>query len=370
MKDFTYKKTLDTQSIIVSKQTKKKNKQQLLFTLFFVLLLTSAVGYWTYKSYIKSINGYIVSRYHDITLIDDAFVVNIYVKQGDMIKAGDTLFSYVLANVLNEANNPNVITDLEAERRTLTLKVAGLQSELNMLQASQDSLLPVIDELKRNIQLGVATTDQLNPLLLTWQDLKNRETNARHLLTVNQQYQDETDLLIRETGNKRLPASYTLSYLSKNEKIYGRLLQYRIAVDDLYVIEMYALPSKLIYKKDPVMNVYTYANPRKSDIHISALIDPTFLIELSEGDQVQIYLGTSYLGSGTFSLRSSYVKKVDAFKLSGFSENNEAVFVRVDFDDINALPLKYHVNNLPVVLHYKRRGILYKLLNPPKQKET
>ena len=102
------------------------------------------------------------------------------------------------------------------------------------------------------------------------------------------------------------------------------------------------------------MLVYPIIEGRKN-IHIEMIVQPRFLNEMVDNEEVEIYFGEKYFGDGIIKINNTYMKDVSSFKLGQFSAEKEAAIIRVNIDSAANLALKYQVRGLPVKLRYTRR---------------
>ena len=123
MKDFHFasdKEQVEIEEILLQRK-KKQNKQQALFAAIFALVIGVVVLYCILKFVYIDFNGYVVVHNVRFRASEDIFVYDIYKHNGDLIKPGDTIYSYLSLDWFHELGNINTESEIIVNSRDLKL---------------------------------------------------------------------------------------------------------------------------------------------------------------------------------------------------------------------------------------------------------
>lgn len=352
MKKFNYKRQINTQTIVVDKMKKVISIQRRLYFTFFTIFLLLIVAYLVYGIYIKTYDGYLIARTRVENLIDDATIVDINVRRGQKIEKGDTLFSYMFTNFILGAINPNGVDNFDKEIIDSKIKASELISKKRLSDRSVDSLSNILASLRRTLSMGIITIDEVQKKEWELFELKENNRLIKDLIKINQEYEQ----IYSNKSFQSITSQYGRNFIENN--LVDSTLRYKLAIEDAIIVDVQATDWSIVYKKDPVMTIFTYDNPKITDLHALGIIPPDVYEEISDGDRVDVYSGDLFLGKATIKLNASYMMEVDYRKISTFSSGSEAVAVRIEFDNPKGIEVKYLINKLPIKIKYSRVNFL------------
>ena len=107
MKNFTYRSLDEKENIeeILKRRRRKVNRQQIVSILIFLAILGSVALYVGHHVYYTVLDGYVSVDTNRVRTPFDIYLDSVYVKTGDLVVPGDTLYSYYMLNMLIDNAN-------------------------------------------------------------------------------------------------------------------------------------------------------------------------------------------------------------------------------------------------------------------------
>ena len=142
MKDFhftTEKEQAEIEQILLQRK-KKKSKQQLLFLSIFIFIVVIIILYCIRMVLFTDFNGYVVVHNVRFRASEDIFVHDIYKHNGDIVKPGDTIYSYVSLDWFHEIGNINTESEIVVKARDLKLQYGLAYQNLAVLKAKMHEI--------------------------------------------------------------------------------------------------------------------------------------------------------------------------------------------------------------------------------------
>ena len=158
MRNFTYR-SLDEKDNIeaVLRQRKKKiNRQQIIAAIIIFIIVSLATMYAIDKSFYTEYDAYIHIEVNKVRAPYDIYLDSVYVKPGDIVHVGDTLYSYYVLNWLVLEINPNDEPSVLQNRRTLTIQHSDILQKIRVLEVKIAELRKQIALESHNISFGLS----------------------------------------------------------------------------------------------------------------------------------------------------------------------------------------------------------------------
>ncbi len=354
MQNFSHKKQIDPQDVIINQPKKKINKQQIIFTIFFLSVFGYLTWYFTKDLYVSTFQGNIISHHNDVYLMNDIFLLDVKVEPGDVINAGDTMLIYIYTDMLYSVLNPIKLNGYQQEIYDLNMAKGAKILELRTLITQKTFLQKLANKTNKNISLGLNTRSDEIDYLIEIESIKQKIDYTRNMISHYSRSVDSVNVKQSSSFQQVIdPFTQTREFIDENIHKFGGILQYVIASEKTLVLTINKHPGNLVFKRESIMLVYPVVEGR-GNIYIEMIMQPSFLNEMKNDEKVKIYFGPKYFGDGTIQINNTFMKDVSSFKLGQFSAGREAAIVRVAIDSTANLPLKYQVNGLPVKLRYNR----------------
>lgn len=158
MKDFHFTTEREQAEIekILQQRKKTQSKQQALFMSIFVFIIMIIALYCVRKVMYAEFNGYVVVHNVRFRASEDIFVHDIYKHNGDLVRPGDTIYSYVSLDWFHEIGNINTESEIIVKSRDLKVQYGLAYQNLEVLRAKMKELQRQIDLEDHNIRFGLS----------------------------------------------------------------------------------------------------------------------------------------------------------------------------------------------------------------------
>ena len=158
MKDFHFTTEREQAEIekILQQRKQTQNKQQALFLSIFIFIIVIIALYCVRKVLYAEFNGYVVVHNVRFRASEDIFVHDIYKHNGDLVKPGDTIYSYVSLEMFHELSNINSESEIIVKSRDLKVQYGLAYQNLDVLRAKMQELKRQIDLEDHNIRFGLS----------------------------------------------------------------------------------------------------------------------------------------------------------------------------------------------------------------------
>lgn len=367
MRNVSYKRVITNPSAAADEITYRANKQSRIYTICFTVLGIIVLTYAAYWLSITRYDGFMVSRNINIRHSNNITIIDYWVKPGDSVKEGDTLYSYVNVDWYNQATDPNA--KLEIRRNTLEAEARynRLYSEYLKQKKTRDSLEVVVDKAKVDVVFGVATKEYAEDK--GWELLicKMEIENTTRLLSIEQNIVAESKKMeyISSQGLGNL-GNYSQSQRVKDVNKYGAAFSYRVAYVDMRIINLQARRGVLIITGEPIITYMPYHNPEMLDMHVKMLLTSDQYSDINQNEIYNAYAGSDFLGKVRTTYTSTFVNDGIAIEEQSkyeYKYNNKEILVRAEFLNPKDVYYKYHVDKHPVVLMKYKWGFLDNLMD-------
>mgnify|MGYP003409787781 FL=1 len=146
MKEFhftTEKEQAEIEQILLQRK-KKRSTQQITFLAIFLFIIAIIILYCFRMVIYTEFNGYVVVHNVRFRASEDIFVYDIYKHNGDLVKPGDTIYSYVSLNWFHEIGNINTESSVIVKSRDLKLQYGLAYQNLAVLRAKMQEIKKAI----------------------------------------------------------------------------------------------------------------------------------------------------------------------------------------------------------------------------------
>ena len=141
---------------ILWQRKKKIAKQQLFFLTIFIFIVFVVILYCIKKVLYTEFDGYVVVHNVRFRASEDIFVHDIYKHNGDLIKPGDTIYSYVSLGWFHEIGDINSESEVVVKSRDLKLQYGLAYQNLAVIKTRLQEIKRQIDLEDHNIRFGLS----------------------------------------------------------------------------------------------------------------------------------------------------------------------------------------------------------------------
>lgn len=324
-------------------QKSKLAKQQLVFSLFFISILIALGVYAVTRTVYTYYEGYIKLDQNHMRAVDDVYVLTIDKNVGDMVHAGDTLYSYVLLrNILGQFdinNRPAIIH----ETQDMRLQAELARQEIPVLQTKLRELEKQLKSEKNDIYYGLTNNTKQNDLKAQIETTREELRKQIRRVAIYEAAIGANRTYIGSNG-------YGRSYLpySPNEAHYaGSIVHYCCAPADAVVTDIKVAERTVCFKTEPIIDLQ-HTDYRSANLGIMVYVPSDKVEKLNNSGVVDVIINDDLTLKAQLALIGLRVEDIPRHLLSNFSHDVDAVMAYMTFMPNQTVPFWVLNNNLPV----------------------
>ena len=354
MKNFSYRSGTDDEINFIQTNKKKINKQALIYKIIFVLFVLSIIAYYVYRMYFVNYDGFVKLNVYNVSLSDDSYLIKTNVNIGDTVKAGDTLFTFLLTNQISNKIKPETFMNIENQYIDYNTKFILAEKELHLLETQRDEIYSELMKTNEGLLTGTATEKDITSLNTQISSINYKITLKKTEISLYDSIKDKYIMPMKVMKGSRLAESYSLAELQGMDTLFDLERKYFVAKLDAIVIDVSARDASFISKASTVMTCQPLNND-KMNLHIDALVFPDDIDYLYEGKEVEIIATNKHKYKGHVVLIGAMTQIIPNNLKSNFSDKVNAIVVNIHFDDNQELPFWLKSDNLPVVIRTTKK---------------
>ena len=362
MKDFHFtsdKEQVEIEEILLQ-QKKKQNKQQALFAAIFALVIGVVVLYCILKFVYIDFNGYVVVHNVRFRASEDIFVYDIYKHNGDLIKPGDTIYSYLSLDWFHELGNINTESEIIVNSRDLKLQYGLAYQNLAVLQAKKQELKRQIAVEDHNIRFGLS--DNAYKLQLerdykeTEEELKALQRRLQIMRKTIEESQEAVDRL------SEVSTGFTIQNIRNKNKMKSMgLIHYVVAADSGLVTRNWISEYSLVLRGEDVIETQSF-DLEKDNVYIMAYVTPDRAKYINRGFKANVIVNDDVEYTATVVSMGARTEPIPEAYRSNLSKNHTAAIAVLRIDHGQEIPFWSLVNGMPVLIRFNNRD--YKDVKP------
>lgn len=367
MRRISYKRVINNSSAVADEITMRAKKQNKIYTLAFTVLGIAVIAYILYSLSVTTYDGFVVSRNVNIRANYNNVVVDYMVRPGDYVKEGDTLYSYVNVDWVNNASNPYNVLNTDVRAWDAQLRRDRLRSEYTQQKHITDSLRGMVFNASEDVKLGVTTKEFLTDKKLELHQSNKKQEHILRLISIENKALADAENASKSAiseGFKDL-GSYTHSQRINNPNLFGVSYKYRVAYVDMLIVDIQARNGVLVMEGEPILTYMPYNTPSMLDMHAKMILTPEEYSEVHEDDIYRAYAGGEYIGSVRATSSSTYVNDGISQSASEYTYhyNDKHIIVRAEFISNTGFISRYQVDRLPIELRKYQLGFVNKMVD-------
>jgi hypothetical protein len=336
---------------VLQYRRKKIARQQIAFaTILFIILLLLGVYLFNKITYTE-LDGYVSIELNVKKSLDDVYVKDLYVRPGDFVVPGDTLYSYVytkpLIDLTNNTNEP-VILD---RGRQLNQKYSDLIEEIKVLRAKIATLRKQIANEDHNISFGLSGNSHKWDLQRTLQVTKE-ELSAKMAQLPMLRSQ------ISQLGRSIKASAYRHGRnFMINDVVTGKFghmeayLQYSIAKDSSIVTDIYVPEKTYIFAQDPVLEMQSI-NLERSEARVMVYVPANKVKDMTLGRHVEVEFSDDLILEGTVAMMGMHTEELPEHLRSNFMRSGRVLLALVELVPGQNIPYWAVTNRMPVKVRF------------------
>ena len=377
MKDFhftTEKEQAEIEQILLQRK-KKQSKQQLLFLGIFIFIAVIIALYCVRMVLYTDFDGYVVVHNVRFRASEDIFVHDIYKHNGDLVKPGDTIYSYVSLDWFHEIGNINTESAVVVKARDLKLQYGLAYQNLAVLKAKMQEIQRQIELEDHNIRFGLS--DNVHKLNLE-RDYKATEEQLKaeqRKLYVLQKAINES----KEAGDRLDQVNsggFTIQNVRNKKKMQELgMVHYTIAADSGLVTKNWISELSLVLRGEDIIETQSF-NLEKDNVYVMAYVTPNRAKFLNRGFKAKVIVNDDVEYTATVVSMGARTEEIPEAYRNNLSKDHIAAIAVLRIDDGQRIPFWSLVNGMPVLIRFNNleyeqvKPEEYLLLKTPKGLEV
>ena len=362
MKDFHFTTEQEQAEIekILQQRKKKQTKQQTLFMAIFIFIIVIIVLYCVRRVVYTDFNGYVVVHNVRFRASEDIFVHDIYKHNGDLVKPGDTIYSYVSLDWFHEIGNINTESEIVVKSRDLKVQYGLAYQNLAVLRAKMQEIKRQIDLEDHNIRFGLS--DNVHKLKLE-SDYKETEEELKALqrrLYVLQRAINESKEAVDRLDE--VSAGFTIQNVRNKQKMKDLgLVHYAVAADSSLVTRNWISELSLVLRGEDIIETQSF-DLEKDNVYVMAYVTPDRAKYINRGFKAKVIVNDDVEYTATGVSMGARTEPIPEAYRNNLSKDHIAAIAVLRIDPGQKIPFWSLVNGMPVLIRFNNKD--YEDVNP------
>ena len=354
MKNFTYRSLDEKENIeeILKRRRRKVNRQQIVSILIFLAILGSVALYVGHHVYYTVLDGYVSVDTNRVRTPFDIYLDSVYVKTGDLVVPGDTLYSYYMLNMLIDNANPDEEPPMVAVSRNYKLQYETGRQQIEVLKVRIEELKKQIRREDHDIALGLSSNSHKLDLERELTETEARLKALEAELATLQETREETKVVFER--NRRAGDSSLIPQIYDDARSASmrRAISYRLASDSSLVTDVKA-PIHMIFFKEEEVLTKQHLNLEANNLKVVAYVPVDKMSKVTNNSRAEIVVNNDVSFKAHVSVIGTRTEMIPENLRSYFSKKNTAVIAILDIDPGQTLPLWSLASGMPVQIRVK-----------------
>ena len=346
---------------ILWQRKKKIAKQQLFFLTLFIFIVFVVILYCIKKVLYTEFDGYVVVHNVRFRASEDIFVHDIYKHNGDLIKPGDTIYSYVSLGWFHEIGDINTESEVVVKSRDLKLQYGLAYQNLAVIKTRLQEIKRQIDLEDHNIRFGLS--DNVHKLNLereykeTEEELKSQQRKLYVLKNAIDESKNAVDRL-----NSVNDSGFTIQDVRNKKKMKELgMVHYTIAADSSLVTKNWISELSLVLRGEDILETQSF-DLEKDNVYVMAYVTPKRAKYLNRGFKATIIVNDDVEYTATVVSMGARTEEIPEAYRNNLSKDHIAAIAVLRIDDKQEIPFWSLVNGMPVIIRFDNRD--YKEVSP------
>ena len=354
MINLTYRSIDERENIevILMRSKRKINRQQIISVVIFMFILGSLALYIAHHVYYTELDGYVHVDTNKVRTPFDIYLDSVYVKTGDLVTPGDTLYSYYMLNLLVDNVNPDEEPPMVAVSRNYKLQYETARQQIEVLKVRIAELKKQIQTEDHNIALGLSSNSHKLDLE---RDLKEAEARLKALqaeLETLRQTRDETRVVFQRQRAAHDGSLLPQIYDDARSASMRRAISYRLASDSSLITDVKA-PFRMVFFKEEEIMSKQHLNLEENNLQIVAYVPIDKMSRINNNTKAEIVVNRDVSFQAHVNVLGTRTEMIPENLRSYFEKKNTAVIALLDIDKDQTLPLWSLASGMPVSVRIK-----------------
>lgn len=347
MRNFTYR-SLDEKDNIeaVLRQRKKKiNRQQIIAGIIIFIICSLATMYAIDKSFYTQYDAYIHIEINRVRAPYDIYLDSVYVKPGDIVHIGDTLYSYYVLDWLVLEVNPNDEPSVLQNRRTLTLQMSDIEQKIRVLEVKIAELRKQIALESHNISFGLSDNSHKMDLERELKESLALLAALRAQLGVVNNLKHDAEFGPR--GPNRARKGGTQIYENPYSKSDAYDIRYNISNKDGFITDVMAPTGMIFFEKESIIDMQ-HLDLKDNNLMVVAYVPVNLTSKIKDNMPAKVYVNDELSFDAHVMMTGVRSEDIPENLRSYFAKANKALIAILNIDEGQIIPFWSATAGLPV----------------------
>jgi hypothetical protein len=346
---------------ILWQRKKKIAKQQLFFLTIFIFIVFVVILYCIKKVLYTEFDGYVVVHNVRFRASEDIFVHDIYKHNGDLIKPGDTIYSYVSLGWFHEIGDINSESEVVVKSRDLKLQYGLAYQNLAVIKTRLQEIKRQIDLEDHNIRFGLSDNVHKLNLEREYKETEEELKSQQRKLYVLKNAIDESKNAV-ERLNSVNNSGFTIQDVRNKKKMKELgMVHYTIAADSSLVTKNWISELSLVLRGEDILETQSF-DLEKDNVYVMAYVTPKRAKYLNRGFKATIIVNDDVEYTATVVSMGARTEEIPEAYRNNLSKDHIAAIAVLRIDDKQEIPFWSLVNGMPVIIRFDNRD--YKEVSP------
>ena len=347
MRNFTYRSLEEKDNIeAVLRQRKKKiNRQQIIAGIIIFIICSLATLYAIDKSFYTEYDAYIHIDINKVRAPYDIYLDSVYVKPGDIVHVGDTLYSYYVLDWLVLEVNPNDEPSVLQNGRNLQLQYNDILQRIQVLQVRIAELRKQIAVESHNISFGLSDNSHK-------MDLERDLRESEALLNALRRQLAEVARLLHDVefgprGTNRSRKGGTQIYENPYSKSEVYDIRYNISNKDGFISNVQAPIGMIFFEKEDIIDMQ-HLDLKDNNLQVVAYVPVNLTSKIKDNMPAKVYVNDELSFQAHVLMNGVRSEDVPENLRSYFAKANKALIAILSIDEGQIIPFWSATAGLPV----------------------
>lgn len=347
MRNFTYR-SLDEKDNIeaVLRQRKKKiNRQQIIAGIIIFIIVSLATMYAIDKSFYTEYDAYIHIEINKVRAPYDIYLDSVYVKPGDVVHIGDTLYSYYVLDWLVLEINPNDEPSVLQNRRNFALQLSDIIQKIKVLEVKIAELKKQIALESHNISFGLSTNSHKMDLERELRESEALLAALRAQLGVVSGLKHEAEFGPRGPNRARKGGSQIYENPYSKSDAYD--IRYNISNKDGFITDVMAPTGMIFFEKEDIIDMQ-HLDLKDNNLMVVAYVPVNLTNRIKDNMPAKIYVNDDLSFDAHVMMTGVRSEDIPENLRSYFAKANKALIALLNIDEGQIIPFWSATSGLPV----------------------
>lgn len=347
MRNFTYRSLEEKDNIeaVLRQRKKRVNRQQIVAGIIITIILSLGVMYAIDKSSYTEYDAYIHIDINKVRAPYDIYLDSIYVKPGDVVHVGDTLYSYYVLDWLILEVNPNDEPSMLSQNRNLKLQYSNLQQRIAVLEVKIEELRKQIIVEDHNISFGLSNNSHKLDLERELQEAIAELNSLKVQMKLIANLKHETEYATRDANRARKGGSQI--YENPYSKSDAYKIRYNISNKDGFITNVSAPIGMVFFEKEEIIDMQ-HLDLKDNNLQVVAYVPVNLTNRIKDNMPAKVYVNDDLNLAAHVVMTGVRSEDIPENLRSYFAKANKALIAILSIDEGQVIPFWSATSGLPV----------------------